>query len=55
MGAAAALRILTLAMVFMGPRNQVRVKPWPRSWILIAVMSLLPLVLGQALKHLLKK
>ncbi|MGH7892203.1 MAG: HAD-IC family P-type ATPase, partial [Thermodesulfobacteriota bacterium] len=56
-GAAALCVFLTLAAVFIDPAAQVLgvVNPGRDGWILIAVMSLLPLVLGQALKYLLRK
>jgi Ca2+-transporting ATPase len=56
-GALALCVFLTLAAVFIDPAAQVLgvVNPGRDGWILIAVMSLLPLVLGQALKHLMKK
>ena len=56
-GAAALCVFLTLAAVFIDPAAQVLgvVNPGRNGWILIAVMSLLPLLLGQALKSLMKK
>jgi Ca2+-transporting ATPase len=56
-GAVALCVFLTLSAVFAGPPAQVLgvVNPGREGWILIGVMSLLPLVLGQALKFILRK
>jgi len=52
-GAVILCIFLTLAAVFIEPAAHVLgvVSPGREGWILIGVMSLVPLVLGQALKH----
>ncbi|HSC35128.1 MAG TPA: cation-transporting P-type ATPase [Thermodesulfobacteriota bacterium] len=56
-GAAALCVFLTLAAVFIEAVAHVLgvVNPGREGWILIAVMSLVPLVLGQALKYIPRK